>query len=189
MLGLLGFYSELGNGPDRLTGGPSGSIRDAVRPVAEPDEAELVAYLDGGHVLLDVMESAPDVITGRPHRHSPGCSSLMTDGSWLWRRDFPHYVETHHVALPEAFVAHVRALRHQMPTIDVAGFASHYDETVPLVGWSSLVPWRSAAATLVVEPRTVMSKAEFDAATVTEARERPSGKWNRPRKQRKPPRT
>ncbi|MDV9174498.1 hypothetical protein R6V09_30870 [Streptomyces sp. W16] len=145
MLGLLGFYDEL----DNRSGQPNGSIRDAVRPVGEPDEAKLVAYLDGGHVLIDVMESGPDVITGNPHRHSPGCSSLLTDGSWLWRRDFPHYVETHHVSLPHAFTAHVRDLRHRMPTIAVAQFAPHCDETMPLVGWSSAVPWRSTATTLV----------------------------------------
>ena len=42
MLGLLGFYREF----DDRSGGPNGSIRDAVRHVGEPDEAELVAYLD-----------------------------------------------------------------------------------------------------------------------------------------------
>ncbi|MFJ1555082.1 hypothetical protein [Streptomyces mirabilis] len=59
MLGLLGFYDEL----DHRTGRPD-SIRDAVQPVGEPDEAELVAYLDAGHVLIDVMEAGRDVITG-----------------------------------------------------------------------------------------------------------------------------
>ncbi|WP_406131264.1 hypothetical protein [Streptomyces sp. NBC_00989] len=48
MLGLLGFYDEL----DNCSGRPNGSIRDAVRPVGERDEADLVAYLDSGHVLL-----------------------------------------------------------------------------------------------------------------------------------------
>uniref|UniRef100_A0AAU2A0P4 Uncharacterized protein n=1 Tax=Streptomyces sp. NBC_00093 TaxID=2975649 RepID=A0AAU2A0P4_9ACTN len=53
-----------------------------------------MAYLDAGHVLIDVMEAGHDAITGRAHRHSLGCSSLVTDGTWLWRLDFPHYVET-----------------------------------------------------------------------------------------------
>ncbi|WP_329264511.1 hypothetical protein OG223_50995 [Streptomyces sp. NBC_01478] len=132
VLGLLGFYDEL----DNRAGQPNGSVRDAVRPVGEPDEAELVAYLDGGHVLLDVMESGHDVITGTSHRHSPGCSSLVTDGTWLWRRDFPHYVETHHVSLPDAFVEHVRGLRHRMPAVTVEELAPHLDETLPLVGWA-----------------------------------------------------
>lgn len=60
VLGLLGFYDE----PDHRAGRPAGSIRDAVQPVGEPDEAELVAYLDAGHVLIDVMEAGRDVITG-----------------------------------------------------------------------------------------------------------------------------
>lgn len=185
MLELLGFYDEL----DNRSGQPNGSIRDAVRPVGEADEAELVAYLDGGHVLVDVMEGGHDVITGSPHRHSAGCSSLMTDGSWLWRQDFSHYVETHHVSLPDAFLAHVRGLRHRMPAVVVAQFAPHYDETMPLVGWSSAVPWRSTATMLVPEPRAVISKTEFDAATAARDRDRPSGGWSRPRKPRKPPRT
>ncbi|MCX5096593.1 hypothetical protein OOK36_49350 [Streptomyces sp. NBC_00365] len=181
MLGLLGFYDEL----DIRSGQPNGSIRDAVQPVGEPDEAELVAYLDAGHVLIDVMEAGHDVITGSAHRHSPGCSSLVTDGTWLWRQDFPHYVETHHVSLSGAFIEHVRSLHYQMPTVTVARFAAHYDETMPLVGWASAVPWRSAATTLVPEPREVTSKAQFDAATQAQDRNRPYGSWDRPRKPRK----
>ncbi|MFJ3933710.1 hypothetical protein [Streptomyces sp. NPDC090029] len=133
MLGLLGFYDEL----DTRSGQPSGSIRDAVRPIGEPDEADLVAYLDAGHVLINVMEAGHDVITGNTHRHSPGCSSLVTDGAWLWRQDFPHYLETHHVSLPQTFLEHVRSLNHRMPAIAVAQFAPHYNETMPLVGWAS----------------------------------------------------
>ena len=180
LLGLLGFYDEL----DNRSGQPNGSIRDAVQLVGEPDETDLVAYLDAGHVLIDVMEAGVDVITGNAHRHSLGCSSLATDGSWLWRQDFPHYVETHHVSLPDAFIEHVRSLHYQMPTITVAQFAPHYDETMPLIGWASAVPWRSTAATLEPEPRAVVSKAEFDEATLTQARNRPHGKWGKPRKPR-----
>ncbi|WP_063057418.1 hypothetical protein [Nocardia sienata] len=156
MLGLLGFYVELDD-----HSGQSGSIHDAVRPVGEPDEADLVAYLEAGHVLIDVMESGRDVITGSSHPHAPGCSSLVTDGTWLWRHDFPYYLETHHVSLPETFLDHVRSLNYQMPTIAVAQFAPHYDETMPLVGWASAVPWQSTVTTLVPEPQ-VVSRAQFD---------------------------
>ncbi|MYQ96940.1 hypothetical protein GTY20_39910, partial [Streptomyces sp. SID4946] len=152
----------------------------AVRPVGEPDEADLVVYLDAGHVLIDVMEAGHDVITGSTHRHSPGCSSLATDGAWLWRLDFPHYLETHHVALPQTFLEHVRSLNYQMPNITVAQFAPHYDETMPMVGWASAVPWRSTATTLIPEPRAVTSKAQFDAAMLT--RDRPHGMRRKPRK-------
>ncbi|MFF3420057.1 hypothetical protein ACFYW9_36115 [Streptomyces sp. NPDC002698] len=180
MLGLLGFYDELEKG----SGQPNGSIRDAVRSVGEPDEADLAAYLDAGHVLIDVMEAGRDAITGSPHRHSPGCSSLMTDGTWLWRQDFSHYLEIHHVSLPERFLEHVRGLAYRMPTVDVAQFAPHYDKTMPLVGWASAVPWRSTSTTLVPEPRAATSKAQFDAMMLEQDRNRPQGSWGKRRKPR-----
>ncbi|MGW3652246.1 hypothetical protein [Streptomyces sp. NPDC000878] len=130
LLGLLGFYDELDNSPGR----PNGSIHDAVRPVGEPDEADLVAYLDAGHVLIDVMEAGHDVVTGSAHRHSLGCSSLVTDGTWLWRLDLPHYVETHHVLLPEAFIEHVRGLNHRMPALIAAQFAPAATKPCPWSG-------------------------------------------------------
>ncbi|MDX3747829.1 hypothetical protein [Streptomyces sp. AK08-02] len=185
MLGLLGFYDEFE--PDTRTrpGGPNGSIHDAVQPFGEPDEADIVAYLDAGHVLIDVMEAGHDVLTGSAHRHSAGCSSPVTDGTWLWRKDFPHYVETHHVLLPEAFVEHARGLDHRMPALVTARFAPHYDETMPVVGWASAVPWRSTEAVLEPRPRVVTGKAEFDAALLAGERNRPQGNWGRPRKPRR----
>ncbi|MEW2118485.1 hypothetical protein AB0945_25510 [Streptomyces sp. NPDC005474] len=181
MLELLGFYDELDDRPGR----PNGSIRDAVRPAGEPDESSLVVYLDAGHVLIDVMEAGRDVITGDAHRHSLGCSSPVTDGTWLWRLDFPHYVETHHVLLPEAFVEHVRGLNHQMPALVTARFAPHYNEILPLIGWASAVLWQSTEAVLEPEPRAVMGKAEFDAAILAQERNRPHGNWAKPRKPRR----
>lgn len=179
MLGLLGFYDELNNRP----GQPSGSLHDAVQPAGEPDEADLVAYLDAGHILIDVMETAPDVITGNTHRHSSGCSSPVTDGTWRWRMDFPHYVETHHVLLPAAFIEHVRTLNYQMPALVTVRFAPRYNETMPLIGWASAVPWPSTAKVLEPEPRAVETKAEFE---LTQRRNRPHGKWaTEPRKPRR----
>jgi hypothetical protein len=181
VLGLLGFYEELDSHP----GQPSGFLCDAVRPLGEPDEADLVAYLDGGHVLIDVMEGGHDALTGSPHRHSLGCSSLVTDGTWLWRQDFPHYVETHHVQLPEAFIAHVRSLNYQIPALIAARFAPHYNETVPLVGWASAAPWRSTAAVLEPGHREVTSKAAFEAELLAQQRDRPHGSWTKRRKPRR----
>ncbi|KOV71331.1 hypothetical protein ADL01_20175 [Streptomyces sp. NRRL WC-3618] len=180
-MGLLGFHDEFDDRPGR----PNGSIHDAVQPVGEPDEAELVAYLGAGHVLIDVMESGHDVITGDAHRHSLGCSSLVTDGTWLWRLDFPRYVETHHVLLPQAFVEHVRTLHHRMPPLVTAQFAPHCNETLPLIGWASAVPWQSTETVHEPEPRAVMGKADFDAAILAQERNRPDGNWTKPRKPRR----
>ncbi|MEW1552197.1 hypothetical protein [Streptomyces tsukubensis] len=181
MLGLLGFYDEF----DAQPGRPNGSIYDAVQPAGEPDEADLVSYLDSGHVLLDVMEGGSDVITGDPHRHSSGCSSLVTDGLWLWRLDFPHYVETYHVRLPSDFIEHARENNYQVPPVNVAEFAPQYNEALPLVGWLSTVPWRPAVSIIEPRERHVTSKAEFEAALLTKQRNRPQGSWSKKRKPRR----
>ncbi|MFF3662816.1 hypothetical protein [Streptomyces olivochromogenes] len=56
------FYDEL----DNRSGHPNGSIRDAVQPVGGPDEADLVACLDVGHILIDATEAGRDVIPEAP---------------------------------------------------------------------------------------------------------------------------
>jgi hypothetical protein len=69
-------------------------------------------------------------------------------------------VETRHALLPEAFLQHVRDLDHRMPALITAQFAPHYNETMPLVGWASAVPWPATEAVLEPERRTGTSKAE-----------------------------
>ncbi|MET8974177.1 hypothetical protein ABZX85_01025 [Streptomyces sp. NPDC004539] len=176
---VLGFYAELDPGIAL-----NGSLHTAVRPTGEPDEPALVAYLDAGHILIDVMESAPDVLTGLPHRHSPGCSSPVTDGTWFWRLDLPHYVETHHVVLPEEFLAHVRSLGHRMPALVGERFAPVHDANMPVIGWSSAVPWPLPHVVIQPVPRPVDTKAQFDAGLLERSRVRPRGSWSRARKPR-----
>jgi hypothetical protein len=36
-------------------------------------------------------------------------STTLTDGSWLWPEGLPHYVASHGIALPDAFLDHARA--------------------------------------------------------------------------------
>ncbi|MFB8414664.1 hypothetical protein ACFC63_03975 [Streptomyces albidoflavus] len=181
MLGLLGFYDEFEKGNSQ----PNGSIRDAVQPGGLRDEADLVSYLDTGHVLIDVMEAGRDCLTGDAHRHSPGSASLVTDGAWIWRLDFPHYVETHHVRLPDEFVGRVRRMHYQMPPLDLVDFSPRCDDALSRIGWSSMIPWRPATAVLEPRVRTVMSKAEFERAALVQQRERPVGSWSKVRKPRK----
>lgn len=111
--------------------------------------------------------------------------SLLHHSAGHHRKDFPHYVETHHVLLPQTFVEHVRGLNFQMPALVTAQFAPHCNETMPLVGWSSAAPWRSTEAVLEPEPRAVTSKAEFDAAVSARERNRPHGNWSKPRRARR----
>lgn len=180
MLKLLGFFEELG-----YTGVlVNGSLLMQVQPVGEPDEARIVEYLDVGHRITAVMEAGVDVLTGSVHRHTSGCSSLVTDGEWMWRADFAHYLETYHVPLPAAFTARVRGLCHQMPDLDSADFAPRCNETLLNLGWGSVGPWDAAQEVLRPRPRAVLTRAE----SVARARqEQPTGPWGRsPRKPRRP---
>jgi hypothetical protein len=178
VLKLLGFFDDFGHSGE-LAAGP---LRAQVQASGEPDEAQIVEYLDVGHHLTYFMEAGVDVLTGEVHRHTPGCSSLVTDGLWVWRADFAHYLEAYHVPLPADFVARVRGFRHQMPDLVGADFAPVFDEVVRGFGWTHVGPW-DADSILRPQPRAVLTRAEF----VSRVRqERPAGSWGRaPRKPRR----
>jgi hypothetical protein len=178
VLKLLGLFDDFGHSGE-LAAGP---LRAQVQASGEPDEAQIVEYLDVGHHLTYFMEAGVDVLTGEVHRHTSGCSSLVTDGLWVWRADFAHYLEAYHVPLPADFVARVRGFRHQMPDLVGADFAPVFDEVVRGFGWAHVDPW-DADSILRPQPRAVLTCAEF----VSRVRqERPAGSWGRaPRKPRR----
>ncbi|QUC58593.1 MULTISPECIES: hypothetical protein [unclassified Streptomyces] len=177
MLRLLGFFDDFGY-PGELA---TGTLADHVRASGEPDEAGIVEYLDAGHHLTHFMEAGVDVLTGEVHRHTSGCSSLVINGSWVWRADFAHCLETYHVPLPAAFTARVRQLRHRMPDLVGADFAPAFEEIVLGFGWATAEPW-GVEKVLPPPPRTVATRQEFAARS---RQERPVGSWGRaPRKPR-----
>jgi hypothetical protein len=114
MIQLVGFYAELG--PENVI--YVGSILDAVRSDPADDEARIVTYLEGGLPLLDIMEKGRDVISG--DRYIDGCSSILTDGTWIWRLDLPYYAKRYHLELDAAFLEHVRAADYTIPEIPPA---------------------------------------------------------------------
>jgi hypothetical protein len=178
MLRLLGFFDDFGP----PAGSSAGPLAAQVRASGEPDEAEIVEYVDSGHRLTHFMEAGVDVLTGEAHWHTSGCSSLVTDGVWVWRADFAHYLEAYHVPLPAAFLARVRRLHHRMPDLVGADFAPVFDEIVRGFGWTEVDPW-DAETVLRPQPRTVLTRAEFAARA---RRERPVGPWGKaPRKPRR----
>jgi hypothetical protein len=142
MLRLLGFYEELSSGVSPTTG----LLREAVRAEPLSDEAEIIRYLENGHVLVDVMEWERDALTGESHRRSAGASTLMTDGEWLWRHDLSHYAAAHHVELPEEFLTRVRGFSYEMPELVMREFGPRFDATMPMIGWKGLPPWPSDQA-------------------------------------------
>ncbi|MEU5402263.1 hypothetical protein ABZ348_23540 [Streptomyces sp. NPDC005963] len=180
MLGLLGFYDELAEGGHQ----PNGPLSDAVSALGTGDESAVVAYLDAGHCVLDVTEGVVDVLTGIAHRHSGGGSSHCTDGAWLWRKDFSHYLESHHVLLPLPFLHRVRGLSYRMQPLVCADFGPRYDSVAARIGWPVAPAWRSRTAVLEPPADRAMSKAEYDEVMRERTRQRPSGRWATPRKPR-----
>lgn len=110
MLRLVGFFKELGSSTHY-----AGEIREAIQPSPGAEERLLVQYLRMGQVVLDVPETATDVISGDDR--IVGGPSLVTDGTWLWRLDLAHYVEKYHLALPSEFLDHARAHAFRVPRL------------------------------------------------------------------------
>ncbi len=52
--------------------------------------------------MIDIMEAVSDPLD--PDRVLPGGSSVMTDGSWFWRRDLAYFVRQYRVYVPDEFV-------------------------------------------------------------------------------------
>jgi hypothetical protein len=113
MIRPVGFFSELSPG---WVLAESGSIKDAVRFSAGPDESRILDYLRNGTAIWSEMSAGPDVLD--PDAPDlPGVGSLFTDGTWLWREDLPYYVAKYHVSLPDEFVAHTRDLNYETPPV------------------------------------------------------------------------
>jgi hypothetical protein len=115
VLKRVGFFQEVRVllGED-VSGLPS--LHEAVRPTADPDEANTLNYLrEGvclaacGGVMADVLNPLSGLMT------SP---DYLTDGVWLWAGELAHYVAEHHVSLPQEFVAHMRGNRWVVPHLD-----------------------------------------------------------------------
>jgi hypothetical protein len=109
-LRLVGFFKELGSGEYYHA-----SIRQSVQADPARGERLVIDYLEHGHVLIDVPETSTDVISGG--RRIIGASSLLTDGTWLWRRDLPYYVGTYHLSLPEDFLQHLQNGEFKVPAM------------------------------------------------------------------------
>ncbi|MFJ9608443.1 hypothetical protein ACIRS1_19120 [Kitasatospora sp. NPDC101176] len=56
---------------------------------------------------------------------------------------------------------------------DEAALVGYLDAALPLVGWTSAVPWPLTRGVREPEPPAVMTRAEFDAREAARARERP----------------
>jgi hypothetical protein len=99
-------------------GATRGSVRDFLAESAYADEQEIAQYLLAGHDLFSVMGSSEDVLGSG--ETIMGGDSIYSNGEWVWRGDLWFYVRTHHVQLPDEFLARIRGFDYVMPAEDLS---------------------------------------------------------------------
>jgi hypothetical protein len=101
-LKFFGFYADLGY--------VAGTAITAADLLAEPralaEKQRVVAYLRGGEPLTVVPGFQRDP---RGDRELPGGASVYTDGVWAWPHIAAYLVDQYDLAVPEEFLAHMRA--------------------------------------------------------------------------------
>lgn len=99
-------------------GNPRGSVREFILSEPYADQQKIADYLRAGHEIIAVMGASEDRLGS--DRQILGGDSLYTDGQWLWRGDLYFYVQSHHVALPDEFVARIRSHMYSIPSVERA---------------------------------------------------------------------
>ena len=113
MMKLAGMFVELGRLRPPT---PQPSIHAGVASAPLPDLDDVVSYLSGGHKLIAAMDVQDDVFD--PSQQILNGSSILTDGQWLWRQDYAHYVSRHDVEVPAEFLALIRSRDYAVPEVD-----------------------------------------------------------------------
>jgi hypothetical protein len=119
----VGFFEELG-----VSAHYTGKMREVIQGVAAPNEQMIVDYLNSGYVLLDAPETAVDVITGKTR--IIGASSLVSDGTWVWRTDLSHYLANYHLSFPADFTEHLIRCGYSIPMLSESDLATIGSESV-----------------------------------------------------------
>lgn len=104
----VGFFRELQHG---LSDGPS--LREAMRDKGKPGASRIAAYLRAAPILFHSLGPVPDVFN--PKGDYICAPNIHTDGVYAWPEDLAYYVEHYHVALPEAFLAHLAVAKWKAP--------------------------------------------------------------------------
>ncbi|AGZ44163.1 hypothetical protein AFR_29510 [Actinoplanes friuliensis DSM 7358] len=110
----VGMFVELSQG---FHPAPPQSIRDHIALGPLPDVDKVVAYLDAGHPLIDMMDIENDPLD--PTHQVMNGSSVLTNGQWLWRQDFGYYVRRHNVVVPEQLLSLIRGRGYVVPECSV----------------------------------------------------------------------
>jgi hypothetical protein len=105
------------------------------------ERARIAAYLRSGWTYQQWRGFSSCRLRCGKEGHNLGSRDL-TDGEWVWPEGLPHYVEKHHVRLPDEFVATMRRRRWRVP----AGRTEPTWHTHGKPDFSSWVGWGKANA-------------------------------------------
>jgi hypothetical protein len=108
----VGFAQELSYG-DRS----GGSLRDLVGGFSDPNLDDVVRYLKSGHPVAIAPGISRDVLSD--DQEIIGAVGVFHDGTYMWPRDLPYYVEKYRLALPNEFLAHMKSQNWAVPPIDI----------------------------------------------------------------------
>jgi len=97
-LSIIGYWAERGAPPDRSRGWPD--PHDLVGSWERDDRVATVRHLAAGKVFRSFAGRSTCRVCGEPLG-----STELTDGTWAWPEHLEHYVETHAIMLPDAFVS------------------------------------------------------------------------------------
>jgi hypothetical protein len=111
---------------------PQDSIFQHIAATPLEDLDRVVGYLRAGHELVTAMDIQDDVIDSSQGQVLSG-SSVLTDGDWLWRKDFAYYVGRHNVAVPDELLRLIRGRNYVVPQVDEAALDACADEAVRLM--------------------------------------------------------
>ena len=109
---FIGLYRELGRGiSDQVR-----SIREDIGFIEHEIAEKIASYLASGIPVLDSMEATIDPLDKSVF--TPGGSSLLSDGFWVWRYDLAYLIVKYRLRLPEQFIQHAIEKRIVDPNIE-----------------------------------------------------------------------
>lgn len=76
-------------------------------PLADDERAQVVAFLDGGAVLVAGGPPSPDRLDPAGSPAVP--AGYATDGTWIWGAALRYYADRHGLAPEPELLAHIRA--------------------------------------------------------------------------------
>ena len=105
-----GFYSE------RFPKSSALSYTDAPRVDAEYEDLDrIVAYLEKGEYLFRTFSKISCLFPDDDADLS--VQEIDTDGSFVWTKEFVHYVKAHKFAVPEPLLTLIRTREYQFPEL------------------------------------------------------------------------